>query len=97
MKKKIIFLSLFALLGINVSVMAEAPAVTAYVDYLHKKIDVSYSSELMYNTAVTFVLTRSDAENTPSEYIRIAEADFIPGKNTECEIAIGDDITCREG
>lgn len=97
MKKKIIFLSLFALSVLNISVMAETPAVTASVDYLNKKIDVSYSSELMYNTAVTFVLTRSDAENTPAEYIRIAEADFTPGKNTECEITIGNDITCREG
>lgn len=97
MKKKIIFLSLFALLGINVSVLAEAPSVTTYVDYLNHKIDVSYSSELMYNTAVTFVLTRSDAENTPSEYIRIAEADFIPGDVAKCAITIGDDITCREG
>lgn len=97
MKKKIILLVLFALLGSNVSVMAETPAVTVSVDYLQNIINVSYSSELKYNTAVTFVLTRSDAENTPVEYIRIAEADFIPGENTECEIPIGDDIGCREG
>lgn len=97
MKKKIILLVLFALLGSNVPVMADTPAVAVSVDYLQNIINVSYSSELKYNTAVTFVLTRSDAENTPAEYIRIAEADFHPGKNTECEIPIGDDIGCREG
>ena len=97
MKRKIILLVLFALLEANVAVMAQTPAVTVSVDYLRNIIDVSYSSELMYNTAVTFVLTRSDSENTPAEYIRIAEEDFIPGKNTECEIPIGEDISCREG
>ncbi len=98
MKKKIInLLVLFSLLGSNVSVMAETPSVTVSVDYLQNTINVSYSSELKYNTAVTFVLTRSDAENTPAEYIRIAEADFCPGENTECEISIGADIGCREG
>ena len=97
MKKIIAFVTLCALLAINVCVLAETPSVTANVDYVKKEINVTYSSGLMYNTAITFVLTRSDAVNSHENYLRIAEADYIPGKNTECKITFGDDITCRTG
>lgn len=97
MKRIIALLALCALLGTNVCVLAEAPSVTASVDYLKNEINVVYSSELLYNTAVTFVLTRSDAVNSPENYLRIAETDYVPGKKTECRISFGDDITCRTG
>lgn len=97
MKKIMAFATLCALLWTNVYAFAESPSVTANVDYLQNEINVSYSSELLYNTAITFVLTRSDAANSPENYLRIAEADYVPGKKTECKISFGDDITCRTG
>ena len=96
--KKIIALAvLCGISGANVYASAEASSVTVNTDYIQNEINISYSSELLYNTAVTFVLTRADAANSPENYLRIAEADYVPGKNTECKISFGDDINCRTG
>ena len=97
MKKIIAFVTLCTIFGANVCALAETPSVTANVDYVQNEINVSYSSGLLYNTAVTFVLTRSDAVNNQENYLRIAEVDYVPGKKAECKIPFGDDITCRTG
>lgn len=97
MKKFSFMLVLLSLLAANTAVFAEPASVTANVDYLQKNIKVSYSSDLPYNTAVTFYLLKSDAECSIGNYIRIAEVDFIPKKDAECLIPLGEDINCREG
>ncbi|MBP0990426.1 MAG: S-layer homology domain-containing protein [Oscillospiraceae bacterium] len=97
MKKITALVTLWVLLVTNVCVSAETASVTANADYIQNEISVSYSSGLLYNTAVTFVLTRSDAVNSPENWLRISEADYVPGKNAECKIPFGNDITCREG
>lgn len=96
-KNTILLIAMFILFGTSMSVSAESPSVTAEVNYLQNTIDVSYSSELLYNTAITFVLTRSDAVNSSENYLRITEVDFTPGKSADCQISFGDDIDCREG
>ena len=97
MKRMFFMLALLSLLGTSTVVFADSASVTPNVDYLQKNIKASYSSDLPYNTAVTFYLLKSDAEYSTENYLRMAEADFIPGGKTECLIPLGTDINCREG
>lgn len=70
--------------------------IEAEPDYGKNCINVKLSSSVKYNTNAAFYLlmeneTYSEAENA----LRMADGKYIPGKTTECEIKLGDDINDR--